>query len=86
MATLFYQDGTHKRVFPNEKEKGFTLEECYKLIGCRVVELLRWGDDDLVCDEEGMLKEGARLNMGIWRRYGIRLVGNVLRCEPGEFN
>lgn len=85
MARLYMIGGEVKNVFPANKEKGFTLKECYDLIGCELVELVRGKGYDYIVDEEGLLKQDPIINIIPSLECGTQLVGNVLRCEPGEF-
>ena len=95
MATLLKIDGTKTEVSPKNKRNGFTLQEVYDLIGCRMVELVGPMDDDrcMLVDEEGKLKQGweTRINSqatNMYRtRFGISdvIVGNALLVTNKEF-
>lgn len=95
MATLLKVDGTKIEVFPANKKKGFTLEECYKLLNCTCIEAPGPFTDGrlMICDEEGKLKEGWRDRINaqathIWREmYGPTdvIVGDALMVTNKEF-
>lgn len=52
---LFETDGTIKEIQP-KNSSDFTLQECYDLIGCELIETYNIGNKLLICDEEGNLK------------------------------
>lgn len=95
MATLIKIDGTKKEVFPQNKRKGFSLQETYDLLGCSMVELVGPMDDGrcMLIDEEGKLKQGweRRINAQATHMfrtrfgYGDIIVGDVLLVTDKEF-
>ena len=95
MATLIKVDGTKTEVFPENKKRGFTLKEAYKLMSCSMVELVGPLDDgrSMLVDEEGKLKAEwmSRINSEathLFRtRYGAHdvIVGDALLVTDKEF-
>lgn len=95
MATLIKVDGTKTEVFPENKKRGFTLKEAYKLMSCSMVELVGPMEDGrcMLVDEEGKLKEGwkSRINSEATRLFQTRfgaydvIVGDVLLVTDKEF-
>lgn len=92
MATFIEWTGKETEVRPAIPERGFALEELYKLIGCELVEIVSLEDGRLmVMDEEGKLKL-PRLPVNVratklfqaGRPTGLAIVGNVLIGCPGE--
>lgn len=94
MATLMKIDGTTQEVFPQDKKRGFTLEELYKLVGgnCRLIEAPGPFADGrlMIMDEEGKLN-GQELNVEASRKfyeelgYPEMIMGNVIMVDDKEF-
>ena len=92
MAKLILMDGTELDVKP--KDKTFTLEEMYALIGngCDMVEVLRLPKRKTMwLDEEGKYRKGLHVNekaTALARKAGIIpwdvVMGNVLVTGPKE--
>lgn len=60
------------------------LHAFYDKIGCRVVQLVSYKDENLVCDEEGRLKDWtAGFQLADWRITGNAIL--VADDEEGEF-
>lgn len=87
MATLIDTNGKKTKVYPADKEKGFTLEEVYALIGCKMVEVactFESGEMMLV-DEEGWLKNKPTINSVASLICGGYIIGNALVVSQKEF-
>ena len=94
MATLMKIDGTTQEVFPQDKKRGFTLEELYKLVGgnCRLIEAPGPFNDGrlMIMDEEGKLN-GQELNVEasekFYKELGYKdlIMGNVIMVNNEEF-
>lgn len=41
MATLILENGTRRTVEPADRSRGFTLAECYALLDCTMIEMVR---------------------------------------------
>lgn len=69
----------------------FTLEECYKHIGCDMVELVNLRDGRiLIVDEEGLLKSDFVVNheaskLARKARASEGIVGNAILCPEEMF-
>jgi hypothetical protein len=86
LATILRTDLSHEHVEP-EDGRHFTFREVYKLIGCSMIEIVRIEDSEniLLVDEEGLLKEGSRVNgMAVAMVGGGTIVGDVLVCRYSE--
>lgn len=89
MAILLHRDGTEEMVTPANPARGFTLDECYRLLGCRMVQHVAVPPFGILIDEEAkLLDEWDRyINEPATERYlrwlipGDVLVGNVLILE-----
>lgn len=85
-AKLLKIDGTSVDIIP-ENGKDFKLHECYKHIGCDIIEVVYLdGKNILIIDEEGLLKEDATVNRKattLAREAGTAtaIVGNVILCS-----
>lgn len=86
MATLIKANGTCKKVFPKDKENGFTLNELYNLIECSCIEIAKYFDDGkmMVVDEEGRLKENQQINHIATCMCECLIVGNAIVCNDKE--
>ena len=68
----------------------FTLEEAQAMVGGYIEVVHLEGDDILVCDEEGRLKDKERNELATFRavRLGYKgneyLVGDVFFCKDNE--
>jgi hypothetical protein len=61
-AILILTDGTQKEISP-ANGTNFTLQECYKLIGCDMIEIIRLADGRvMIIDEEGKFKDDFQIN------------------------
>lgn len=84
-AKLLKIDGTATDITP-ANGKSFTLQECYKAIGCEMIQVVRLKKNQiLIVDEEGLLKgnpivntEATRLAREAGTAEGI--VGNAIMC------
>ena len=90
MAKLYKCDGTVKDVEPKNKKNGFSLQELYDLIGCRLVELVYLPNDEIIIvDEEGLINN-SELNIKITQiarqksGYQYTLFGNAILCKSEE--
>lgn len=89
MAILLRRDGTEERVIPADPATGFTLAECYFLLGCRTVQHVAVPPFGILIDEEAKLldewehyiNEPATERYLRWLIPGDVLVGNVLILE-----
>lgn len=76
-------------VFPKDG-KAFTLEEAQSMVGGYIEVVHLDGDNVLVCDEDGRLKNKERNEMATFNaaRLGYKgneyLVGDVLFCKDKE--
>ena len=76
------------RVQPKNLQKGFTLQELYSLIGCRLVELVRLEAGlCLIVDEEFLLKEHSKetFNSIASAITGQPIFGNAVLCKNEFF-
>lgn len=77
---------------PADKEEGFTLEECYRLNECNLVEVVDLMDGRiLICDEEGALKDMPVVNetatalASLAHERWFPIVGTCILCNEEEF-
>lgn len=90
MAKLIRTDGRVENIEPADASKGFTLEECYKHIGCNMIEAFDVGNGEIfIVDENGWLNHSAinekASNLASKRYRGIvKIVGNVIYCKSEE--
>jgi len=81
MKTIFI-DATNKTVTETEIEND--LRAMYDKIGCRVVQVVEYRDELIVCDEEARLKQWEHgFALGDWRICGNALI--VSDTEDGDF-
>ena len=81
MKTIFI-DATNKNVTEIEIEND--LHAMYDRIGCRVVQVVEYCDELIVCDEEARLKPWEHgFQLGDWRICGNALI--VSDNEDGDF-
>jgi hypothetical protein len=95
MAKLIRFDGGEDNVFPADPSTGFTLQECYTLIGCEIVEVVYLENGQLmIVDENGKLRNDwiERINpVATQLFYAGRAItddlitGNALICDDKEF-
>lgn len=86
MAKLINKNSEEFTVTPTDKEKGFTLDQMYSLIGCSCVEPIYFQDGSgrvMWVDEEGLLK-GLEYNLLASYLIGRQIVGSVLITRPSE--
>lgn len=85
MAVVIHPNMSQHDMFPEDKEKGFTLKELYRVIGTEIVEKVILTDgSQMIVDEEGLLKnrtENVVASMIALRR----IVGTVVICSSEEF-
>jgi|TARA_R100000093_G_C1937085_1_gene70763 hypothetical protein len=86
-AELIKVNGTTETVKPRNG-KNFTLNELYKLLNCKMIELVKTHDDrTMVIDEEGKLNEMSWMmtnaHATIMYKYGADdpIVGDALVCD-----
>lgn len=87
MATLIKANGEAYPISP-KNGKTFTLEECYGHIQTDMIQVVPTiGEDILIIDEEGKLKDDAKLNASATALIGEGdfIVRDVIRCKPEEF-
>jgi len=89
MAILLRDSGLSVEVTPRDPS-GFTLLECYALIGCTMIQRVRMADGrSMVMDEEAKLKPGQIINRRATELSGLApydvILGNVLICSRKEF-
>ena len=81
MKTIFI-DAANKNVTEIEIEND--LHAMYDRIGCRVVQVVEYRDELIVCDEEARLKSWEHgFQLGDWRICGNALI--VSDNEDGDF-
>ena len=81
MKTIFI-DATNETVTETEIEND--LRAMYDKIGCRVVQVVEYRDELIVCDEEARLKQWEHgFALGDWRICGNALI--VSDTEDGDF-
>ena len=81
MKAIFI-DATNKTVTETEIEND--LHAMYDKIGCRVVQVVEYRDELIVCDEEARLKQWEHgFALGDWRICGNALI--VSDTEDGDF-
>lgn len=97
MGKLYKIDGTVTEITPKDPKRGFTLEECYDLIKCSLIDAKCLGEDEngvetwFICDDEGLLKDAPIYNLRATKRArdisGLKwkLFGNVIICSGEEF-
>lgn len=81
-ALLIKTDGTKVAIEPKNGAK-FTLKECYQLIGCEMIEVVRAWEDDMIiiCDEEGRLN-GKHFNFDASiESFSTHIVGDAIYCH-----
>lgn len=65
------------------------LEDYYKLIGCRTIEIVNWEimdrRFDIVCDEEGLFFENPKIS-SIDDKGNVMSVGNLVVCGEADDN
>lgn len=91
MAQLIKTTGEVIEISP-ENGKKFTCQECYKLIGCELVELVSLKKyQQMICDEEGMINgslpnpEATRILRESFGPFAQVIYGNVIVCKNREF-
>lgn len=79
MATLITADrATRLETVP-------TFEECYKLVGCSMLEVVRLGNGSiLLVDEEGLFNAPVTVNEIASEMAGTTLVGNAVLLDKKE--
>lgn len=96
MAKLIRYDGVdEEEVFPAYLEDGFTLQECYTLLGCEIVEVVYLdGGQLMIIDENGKLRNDwiERINPKATVLYqqgkfvgNDVITGHALICSEQEF-
>lgn len=93
-ATLLKVDGTETVITP-ANGTDFTLEECYKHIGCDLVEVVRLDtvaptEMIMIVDEEALMKDELVVNQkasAIARRARAAegICGNAILCDADMF-
>lgn len=90
MAILLTTDGASEVVAPQDGPS-FQLQELYRLLQVRVIEIHPLNDNMvMVCDEEGKLKDAPQFNLGGTIMYQAcygdcdEIYGNVLICRSEE--
>lgn len=69
-ALLLKADGTQQVIMPADPKKGFTLQECYKLMNCTIIETRELFDGrTLILDEEGKFKDDFKVNQAATKLY-----------------
>jgi hypothetical protein len=91
LAILVKANGSQSEVEPRDPEKGFTLEELYKMLECDCIQVVETDFPSLVMiiDEEGKLKTN-RVNWKATaifpgRHHNDMIVGHALICRHHEF-
>jgi hypothetical protein len=96
MATLLNPDGSTLEITPEDRAKGFSLEELYMLLDCDIVQRLKLGGDPerfMLMDENAKirnpspminLKASSILREIGWPRYTY-VSGKVLLVTRKEF-
>ena len=79
-------------VEPKDAERGFTLEECYSLMECNMVEVVNLHDGRiLICDEEALLKSETEINetatalASLAYQTWYPIFGYCILCKDEEF-
>lgn len=76
---------TGKNIQPKVDEEGsyFDLEQLYSILECDCISIVNVPNSELilVCDEEGLFKQGATFNLMASTLAETPLVGNVLLCH-----
>ena len=87
MATLINTNGKQTKVFPADKENGFTLEEVHALIGCEMVEVAYTFESGemMLVGEEGWLRDKPTINPAASLICGNYIAGNALVVSQKEF-
>lgn len=97
MAQLLRPDGTNEEVQPADG-KQFKLDELYKLVDCRMIEMVYLGgffkDKVMIIDEEGKFSNGGHpkpandqatvVFKSLPRLPGDYIAGNALVCSLKE--
>lgn len=88
ISLLLTTDRNLTPVAPKSARKGFTLEELYSLLNCRMVEVVRlhrpvegFKEPILIIDEEGTFDSRNEVNLYASHLAGTRIVGNVILTE-----
>lgn len=92
MAILYEPNGEKTKISPKSKKDGFRLEELYKLLECRLVEVLYLPNDEImIVDEEFLLKNDPILNVEATKvasnglGYYQPICGHAIVCKNEEF-
>lgn len=88
VSLLLRTDRTLEPVAPKSTRRGFTLDELYNLLNCRMVEVVYldrpvkgFKEPILICDEEGTFDSRNEVNLYASHLAGTRIVGNVILTE-----
>ena len=89
-ARLIKTDGTETEITP-ENGTDFQLEECYKHIGCDLIQVVYLSEEEImIVDEEGLMKSNFEVNhkasrIAVRARAAEGIVGNAMVIPSSMF-